>query len=145
MADDLRLQRSGTRKAIGTGLAIGAVLLVIALAGPPLVGTLFPGDGTGSPGNPARTREVQQRNEAQTLPKSSNPSGTPAPATNQCWDTATSVLRDKTSPTSVKQTKETAVGLDRSPGPPAPPSGNATSSGAQKSPNAVRPPGVTDC
>jgi hypothetical protein len=70
---------------------------------------------------------------------------TPPPATNQCWDTSTNLLRDKTSPTSTEKTKEVVVGRDQSPGAPAPPSRNAMTGGKPDNPNPVRPPGVTDC
>lgn len=79
---------------------------------------------------------------AQGTPKSS---GTPPPATNQCWDTARGELRDKTSATTGRKSGEVRVGQDLSPGAPAPLSGNAAGSGMPKSSNAVRPPGVTDC
>jgi hypothetical protein len=78
-------------------------------------------------------------------PAAAQSPGTPPPATNQCWDTARAELRDKTSATTARKTRETAIGQDRSPGNPAPPSGNAAGSGLPKSPNAIRPPGVTDC
>src|SRR4051794_2788408 len=147
MAEKLTSEQRGTRNVLFAGLAIGVVVLVAALLGPPLISGLFPGDGTGSPGNPTHTRQVEQRNETRTLPNlySGQGGATPAPATNQCWDTATNEPRDKTAPTSAKQTKETAVGVDRSPGAPAPPSGNAAGSGMPKNANAVRPGGVSDC
>ena len=71
--------------------------------------------------------------------------GTPPPATNQCWDTKRAELRDKTEPTMARKTGETKIGADRSPGSPAPPSYNSAGSGVPASPQAVRPPGVTDC
>ena len=71
--------------------------------------------------------------------------GTPPPATNQCWDNARGELRDKTAPTVARETRETAIGQDQSPGRPAPPSGNAAGSGQPKNQNATRPPGVSDC
>ena len=72
--------------------------------------------------------------------------GTPEPATNQCWDTARAELRDKTTTTMARKTGETKIGQDQSRGgAPAPLSGNAAGSGQPKNPNAVRPPGVTDC
>ena len=70
---------------------------------------------------------------------------TPPPATNQCWDNARAELRDKTAPTMARKTGETKIGQDQSPGTPAPASGNAAGSGMPKSPEAKRPPGVTDC
>jgi hypothetical protein len=79
------------------------------------------------------------------MPAAAQSPGTPAPATNQCWDTARAELRDKTSATTTRKTGETNVGQDQSPGNPAPPSGNAAGSGQPKSPNAIRPQGVTDC
>ena len=78
-------------------------------------------------------------------PTAAQQGGTPPPATNQCWDSARGELRDKTAPTVSKQTRETAIGQDQSPGRPAPPSGNAAGSGQPKSQNATRPPGVSDC
>jgi hypothetical protein len=71
--------------------------------------------------------------------------GTPPPATNQCWDTERAELRDKTSPTTTRKSGETAIGKDQSPGKASPPSGNAAGSGLPKNPNAIRPPGVTEC
>jgi hypothetical protein len=69
---------------------------------------------------------------------------TPPPATNQCWDTSTQLLRDKTSATSAIKSREVAIGRDQSPGAPAPLSGNAVA-GNTRNPNPVRPPGVSDC
>ena len=71
--------------------------------------------------------------------------GTPPPATNQCWDEARGELKDKSATTMTRKTGETQIGKDQSPGQPAPPSGNAAGSGLPRSPNAIRPPGVTDC
>jgi hypothetical protein len=36
-------------------------LAVAVIAGPVLMSTFFPGDGTGSPGNPTHTQPVQPR------------------------------------------------------------------------------------
>jgi hypothetical protein len=70
---------------------------------------------------------------------------TPPPATNQCWDNQRGELRDITSATTAKSTRDAGVGVDRSPGTPAPPSGNAAGSSLPRNANAKRPPGVTDC
>src|SRR5947209_3311001 len=79
------------------------------------------------------------------MPALAQQSGTPPPATNQCWDNARGELRDKTAPTVANESKETAIGQDQSPGRPAPPSQNAAGSGQPKNPNPVRPPGVSAC
>jgi len=53
--------RRARRMPFVVGACLVLLLLVVAMAGPFLVSKFFPGDGTGSPGNPSHTENVRQR------------------------------------------------------------------------------------
>jgi hypothetical protein len=55
------IERTSRRSVFLFGVVLGLVLLFAFVAGPPLVSTLFPGDGTGSPGNPTHAQPVEQK------------------------------------------------------------------------------------
>jgi len=54
-------ERRDRRKPFVLGAILALVVLVVVMAGPFLVAKLFPGDGTGGPGNPSHTENVRQR------------------------------------------------------------------------------------
>ena len=51
-------QRRGSRQVFAIGIVVAVVLVIVAIAGPPLMSSFFPGDGTGSRGNPERVEPV---------------------------------------------------------------------------------------
>jgi hypothetical protein len=62
MPDTTRHQdRRDRRWLFATGVSIAFVLAIIVIAGPTLMSSFFPGDGTGSPGNPTHTQPVQPK------------------------------------------------------------------------------------
>jgi hypothetical protein len=62
MLDPTRYQdRRDRRTLFAIGIALAFVLAVAVIAGPVLVSRFFPGDGTGSRGNPTHTQPVQPR------------------------------------------------------------------------------------
>jgi hypothetical protein len=62
MLDPTRHQdRRDRRNLFAIGIAVALVLAVAVIAGPALMSTFFPGDGTGSPGNPTHTQPVQPK------------------------------------------------------------------------------------
>jgi hypothetical protein len=56
-----REDRGDRRRLFAIGVVLAFILVAVTIAGPPLVSTFFPGDGTGSPGNPTHTQPVQPR------------------------------------------------------------------------------------
>lgn len=54
-------ERRARRKPFVLGAVLVLVILVVAMAGPFFAAKFFPGDGTGSPGNPSHAGDVQQR------------------------------------------------------------------------------------
>jgi hypothetical protein len=62
MSHPTKHQDRKDRRALFTiGIVLAFVLAVAVIAGPVLMSTFFPGDGTGSPGNPTRTQPVQPK------------------------------------------------------------------------------------
>jgi len=53
--------RRDRRGVFAIGIVFAIVLAIAVIAGPALMSTFFPGDGTGSPGNPTHTQPVQPR------------------------------------------------------------------------------------
>jgi hypothetical protein len=53
--------RRDRRNLFAIGVVIAFALAIVVIAGPTLMSTFFPGDGTGSPGNPTHTRPVEPR------------------------------------------------------------------------------------
>jgi hypothetical protein len=54
-------ERRDRRSPFVLGAILALLVLVVVMAGPFLVAKFFPGDGTGSPGNPSHTEDVRQR------------------------------------------------------------------------------------
>ena len=54
-------ERRARKKPFVLGAILALVVLVVVMAGPFFAAKFFPGDGTGSPGNPSHTEDVRQR------------------------------------------------------------------------------------